>query len=291
MRYDGLDTTRRLNVSTDELRASYRAGETVTFRSSMNYPAYVTRTEVRILDRSRARATRSWRPCRSRRTEPPTGRCRAMGRAITPMCCAPMTRRDGTTRRQALALMRTERAFPTHATAGAPFVAAGEGEDRTRIRRIPVSGGMVTVSGTDARPGSTVRVNGEAVPVDARGRFVTTRILPAGDRVVIVDIDGQRHRRDVTIPSSEWFRVGIIDITAGWRDDESESAKTRPMLTAVQRSTPRARRRAAGRSPDRWTPVMDRSRIFSSVSTNKDPRRVIERLREKRRRSLSDLWR
>ena len=70
------------------------------------------------------------------------------------------------------------------------------------------------VSGTDARPGSTVRVNGEAVPVDARGRFVTPRILPAGDRVITVDIDGQRYRRDVTIPASEWFRVGIIDITA-----------------------------------------------------------------------------
>ncbi len=141
VRYDGLDTTRRLNVSTDDLRASYRAGETVTFRSSMNYPAYVARTEVRILDRSRRGnpvvATRADRGERDRRL----GSCPSDGPddyAYVLRTYDAAGRYDET---QPLALMRTERAFPTHSMAGAPFVAAGEGEDRTRIRRIPVSGG------------------------------------------------------------------------------------------------------------------------------------------------------
>lgn len=278
VRYDGLDTTRRLNVSTDDLRASYRAGETVTFRSSMNYPAYVARTEVRILDRSRrgnpvvatvpiaANGTADW-------TMPSDGQD---DYAYVLRTYDAAGRYDET---QPLALMRTDRAFPTHSMAGAPFVAAGEGEDRTRIRRIPVSGGTVTVSGTDARPGGTVRVNGEAVPVDARGRFVTTRILPAGDRVVTVDIDGQRYRRDVTIPASEWFRVGIIDITAGWRDDGSIDEEE----TYVDG---RAAIYAKGKTQGGWTitgsldtgngPIED---IFDRLN-DKDPRRVIERLRE-----------
>lgn len=278
VRYDGLDTTRRLNVSTNDLRASYRAGETVTFRSSMNYPAYVSRTEVRILDRSRrgnpvvatvpiaANGTAGW-------VMPDDG---TRDYAYVLRTYDSAGRYDET---QPLALMRTERAFRTHSMSDVPFVAAGEGEDRTRIRRIPVSGGTVTVSGTSAGPGSTIQVNGEAVPVDSSGRFVTTRILPAGDRVVTVDIDGQRYRRDVTIPASEWFRVGIIDITAGWRDDGSIDEEE----TYIDG---RAAIYAKGKTQSGWTitgsldtgngPIED---IFDRLN-DKDPRRVLDRLRD-----------
>lgn len=278
VRYDGLDTTRLLNVSTDDLRASYRAGETVTFRSSMNYPGFVRRTEVRILDRTRrGNAVVAVVPIA------PNGTAGWVMPGDGPADFAYVLRtyddRGRYDETRPLALMRTERAFPTHSTTGTPFVLAGEGEDRTRIRRIPVSGGTVTVSGTNARPRSTVTVMGEPVPVDNRGRFVTTRILPAGDRIVTVEIDGQRYVRDVTIPESEWFRVGIIDITTGWRTDGSVDEEE----TYIDG---RAAVFAIGKTQGGWTitgsldtgngPIGE---IFERLN-DKDPRRVLDRLRD-----------
>ncbi len=276
--FDGLDTRRRLNVSTNDLRTAYMAGELITFRASMNYPAYVQRTEVLILDRSRRgnpvvatvpiapNGTADW-------TMPADGSSEL---AYVLRTYDARGRYDET---QPLGLMRTERAFATHATDSTPFIAAGEGEDRTRISRIPVSGGTITVSGRNARPGSSVTVMGEPVPVDANGRFVSTRILPAGNRVVTVDVDGQRYVRDVTIPASEWFRVGIIDITAGWRDDESLG----DTATYVDG---RAAIYAKGKTQGGWSitgsldtgngPIED---IFDRLN-DKDPRRVLDRLRE-----------
>src|SRR5699024_3702969 len=57
-----------------------------------------------------------------------------------------------------------------------PVVAAGEGDDMTARRGIPVRGGAVTVSG-NAGGADRVTVLGEAVPVDPSGRFVVQRIL------------------------------------------------------------------------------------------------------------------
>jgi len=58
--FDGLQIIPRLNVSTDDLRASYKAGQQVTFRSSTNYPGWIARAEVVVIDRASrtARAAR-----------------------------------------------------------------------------------------------------------------------------------------------------------------------------------------------------------------------------------------
>lgn len=278
VRFDGLDTTRRLNVSTDDLRASYRAGETVTFRSSMNYPVYVSRTEVRILDRSRR-----GKPVVATVPIAANGIARWVMPGDGPADLAYVLRTYDEQGRfdetQPLALMRSEGAFAPHQTNGTPFVVAGEGEDRTRIRRIPVSGGTITVSGDNARPRGTVLVMGEPVPVDNRGRFVTTRILPAGDQVVTVEVDGQTYVRDVTIPASDWFRVGIVDITAGWRRDGSIDEDE----TYIDG---RAAIYATGKTESGWTitgsldtgngPIDE---IFERLN-DKDPRRVLDRIRE-----------
>ena len=50
VRFDGLTVTPRLAVSTSDLRRTYVAGDTVTFQASANYPAYISRGEVRIVD-------------------------------------------------------------------------------------------------------------------------------------------------------------------------------------------------------------------------------------------------
>lgn len=228
VKYDGLDRRRLLNVSTHDLRAAYRAGEAITFRASSNYPAAIARAEIRIIDR----AARGF-PVVTRLAVQPNGTVTwAMPRngsgeyAYVLRVYDEKGRFDETA---ALDLNRTTRAFETHETSGGPVIAAGEGEDRTRIRHIPVRGGMVTATGTGLAPGATVRVMGEDVPVDASGRFVVTRILPAGDHVVTVETtqDGRTRtiRRDVEVPASEWFGVGIADLTFGRRlqDDMIEA--------------------------------------------------------------------
>lgn len=277
VRFDGLDLTKRLNVSTADLRQAYRAGETVRFRTSMNYPAYVARTEVRILDRSRlgsptvatlptaANGTVDW-------VMPATG---AGDLSYVVRTYDAQGRYDET---QPLALTRTEAALETHATAGTPFVAAGEGESRLRRQTIPVSGGMVIAAGSGARPGGTVTVMGEAVPVDDQGRFVTSRILPAGDQIVTVEVNGRQIVRDVEIPAHDWFYVGLAEATFGTREDrntgENESYTDGRIAGYVKGKT-QAGWRVTASVDSGDGPIED---VFERLN-DKDPRRVIDRIR------------
>ena len=275
VRFDGLGARRLLNVSTQDLRHAYRAGETVTFRTSMNYPAYVTRTEVRILDR-----TRRGNPVVASLPTAPNGTVDwvmpGSGAADLSYVVRTYDARGRFDETQPLALTRTDKAFDTHETAGAPFVAAGEGESRLRLRNIPVTGGMITASGSGARPGGTVTVMGEPVPVDAQGRFVTSRILPAGDQIVTVDVNGRRILRDV---ESDWFYVGLAEATFGRREDRAtgvDESYSEGRLAGYAKGRTRGGYRVTA-SVDTGNGPIDE--IFERLN-DKDPRRVLDRLRE-----------
>lgn len=54
IKFDGLDTKPRLNVSTTDLRRTYQGGEALHFIASSNYPAWISRSELRIFDQSKA---------------------------------------------------------------------------------------------------------------------------------------------------------------------------------------------------------------------------------------------
>lgn len=220
IRYDGLDHSTILNVSTNDLRASYRGGDRVTFRTTTNYPHYLRRAEVLITDTGKPgepvvatlpvapNGSVSW-------TMPASGGSGNYSYVLRVYDSA--GRYDETV---PLDLHRSAEAFARHATSDQPIVAAGEGEDRTRLRNIPIRGGRVTVFGERVEPGSKVRVGGEPVPLDPSGRFVASRILPAGPQVVDVEITGKdgrsrTYKRAVTIPKSDWFGVGIVDLTFG----------------------------------------------------------------------------
>ncbi len=96
------------------------------------------------------------------------------------------------------------------------------GHDNTLRRNIAVKGGNVTVSGRNIPPGFVPSVFYGPVPVDPEGKFVSQQILPYGDRTVRVDVyntDGQglTVNRDIHIKHTDFFYVGLGDLTLGQR--------------------------------------------------------------------------
>ena len=225
VRYDGLNIRPLLNVATSDLRGTFQAGEKVTFRTSANYPAWITRSEIRIIDRqalgSSALTTLPATPNGFVAWDMPEAGSGDFAYVLRVYDA--QGRFDET---QPLALRRSREGFVVHDNVGKPLIAAGEGEDRARLRNIPITGGMVTASGQGGRPGGFVTVMGESVPVDGAGRFVVSRILPPGDQIVTVNAQGQRIVRDVEVPRQEWFYVAIADVTYGRRlqDELNDSA-------------------------------------------------------------------
>ncbi|WP_299191215.1 hypothetical protein [uncultured Litoreibacter sp.] len=218
VKFDGLGADPSLNLAVTGEPRDYKPGELITFRSKTNYPAYLARGEVRIVDYSnrsgpRVVAVIPVEPNGSVSFAMPEGDDLA---AIHRVYDA-RGRFDET---EPLGLnQRDDRGL---------FVANDEGADRTAVSRIPVSGGAVTVYGTGVRPGATVNTLGATVTPDPDGSFVVQRILPAGDADVDVRISGGGEdvylQRGVTIPRSEWFGVATVDLTFGYRADGGKNA-------------------------------------------------------------------
>jgi flagellar motor protein MotB len=94
----------------------------------------------------------------------------------------------------------------------------GYGESRIASRNIPLRGGTVQAHGTAIPGGHSVWVAGYAVPVDGEGRFVAEEILPDGMHTVEVAVldragNGELFLRDLALKKSDWFTVGIADLT------------------------------------------------------------------------------
>ena len=184
-----------------------------TVQSWMNYPAWVKRGEVRLIDLAA-----------------PGGPRVVSVVAIDPNGQASLTlpdtedlvvvhrvydnagRYDETA---PVALFRAAgRAVPTDRETGQE-----QGQDSTAVRRIPIRGGAVTVSGSGLAPGAVVTALGATIRPDASGDFVIQRILPPGDVAVPVRVSGGGENimlePVVTIPKSEWFTVATGDLTYG----------------------------------------------------------------------------
>ncbi|QUJ78259.1 hypothetical protein KDD17_17945 [Sulfitobacter albidus] len=223
VQFDGLEVRPRLAALITNAR-SPRAGETMTVRSEMNYPAYVTRGEIRITDvaaRGGARvvATAPIAANGEASLRVPEGETLVMTYRVYDK----NGRFDET------------RPLPLTPSVDAQGDFAGEGAelgtDLGGIRRIPVYGGAVTVSGSDVRPGAVIDTLGERVRPDPSGNFVLQRILPAGDRAVAVKVTGAGENtyieRDISIPRAEWFSTAIVDLTFGRRFDDADGTLDR----------------------------------------------------------------
>ncbi len=218
VKFDGLGARPRLDI---ELQgADGRAGQIVTVQSRMNYPAYVTRGELRIIDREKGRVVQ---------TVPidPNGQARftlPQGDALQ------VVHRvyDARGRYDETAPVSLMRPDTRDGLSEAEFTE--EGSDATRRRAIPVNGGAVTVYGTGLRQGAVVHTLGERVAPDASGGFVLQRILPAGDHAVDVRVSGAGENvhltRDINIPKSDWFYVATADLTWGKRFPKGEPSYT-----------------------------------------------------------------
>nr|AFP55392.1 conserved hypothetical protein [Sulfitobacter guttiformis] len=219
--FDGLEVRPRLTALITNERTP-RAGDVMQVQSQMNYPAYVTRGEIRLIDTAarggpRVVATAPIAANGTANLQVPQGDDLIMVYRVYDA----QGRYDET---RPVPLRTPNPGEVTDLEAPPPEL----GIDGGGIRRIPVYGGAVTVSGTDVRPGAVVSTLGETVRPDPSGAFVLQRILPAGDQSVAVKVNGAGEdtyvERDISIPRSEWFYTGIVDLTYGLRTQGGVSA-------------------------------------------------------------------
>ncbi len=235
VKFDGLEIEPILNVSTVDTRRTYQAGESVEFATSSNYPSWIARSEIRIYVRGGdndgalvskipvgANDTTTW-TMPSTETE---DEYRYVLRVYD--------HRDRYDETNPLSIARTSRAIERQQTSDDQIaIAAGNGEDRTAFRNIPVYGGAVTVYGRHVPVGSEVVALGETIPVDGNNSFVVQRILPPGDHTVDVSVDGVKDAglnfdREITIPANDLFYVGLVDVTVGKRFGDAELVAANP---------------------------------------------------------------
>ncbi len=219
VKFDGLGVKPTLNVSTMPPRASYTVGDNIQFLASTNYAAWVDHGEVRIYERGKRKASGLVQVIELKNDATaewvlPSG---------TPDQLEYVLRvydEDGRyDETLPLSINVASAGFATHDN-GETATAPGYAEDRTAVRNIDVAGGAVTVYGKNVPPDYSVSVAGEPVPVDGDGSFVVQRIFPSGSHRVAVNVnkdgEGLDFSRDIEIPETEWFYVGLADFTLGY---------------------------------------------------------------------------
>jgi uncharacterized repeat protein (TIGR01451 family) len=247
--FDDLESEPRLSVTSQPIALPVQnagrdggAAGTVRFRTYTNYAHFIQRSEVRIFERDQ-----------SLRAEPvavlEVGRDGfAQWQPAAEWFASPMRElkyvlraydEEGhfdETAAQSLWIVHGSPVDPTRLDAGAEADAsdaapegnerpqrdellAGYGESGALSRNIPLgSVGSVKVHGRGIPPQHTVWLAGAPVPVDEHGDFVAEVVLPSGMHTVEVAVldeagNGELFLRDLEFDESDWFYVGIADLT------------------------------------------------------------------------------
>lgn len=274
LRFDGLGIRPRLDVQTLG-EGPFAPGQSVTFRSRMNYPAFVTGGELRILD-----------------LDAPGGARTLSVLPLAPNAEVTATLPQGRTLAYVYRVMDRNRRFDetrpvllgTSQDRGLTDLATEEqGTDAAAIRRIPVRGGAVTVFVQNLAPGTRVETLGTVVTADPSGKAVIQRVLPPGAReidvrVVRPDGSGQTIRRAVTIPRSEWFYVGVADLAFGRKtsggDNGGGDSYGTGRLSGYAKGTTAAGVTVTLQADSGEDDLDD---LFSNI-LNKDPNSILDRL-------------
>lgn len=207
--FDGLGAEPRLDLEVVGTQNQFKAGDTVTLISALNYPAYVTRGELRFVSSDRGKTV--------------------LVTAIAPNGTATVQVPEGEDlvilHRVYDAQGRYDETSPIRLSGSGGTATVEEGDSLLARQRIPVYGGAITVTGQNVAPGATVVALGEEVATDSNGRFAVQRILPAGEYGVDVKVRGGGQNlmleRQLEVPGSQWFKVGTIDLTYGQRRVDS----------------------------------------------------------------------
>ena len=208
VKFDGLDVRPRLDARIDLDQSSFPSGNLVTIYNETNYPAFITRGEIRIFDTSSSKR----------------------GRVVQTINLDPNDTATFSVPDNAENLVYVYRVYDargrydeTVPTALGPDTRRTEapadielGTDATAIRRIPVDGGSVTVSGHSLPVGTSVSALGTTTRASREGKFVIQRILPDGWHAVDVVVANRPVlTRDVEVKNHDIFYVGIADLTIG----------------------------------------------------------------------------
>jgi hypothetical protein len=208
--FDGLSVKPRLDLEVLGQEKAFDPGDLVGFQSATNYPSFLTRGEVRIIDLKARGGPRTLTVV----PVDPNGQVTVRlpeGKELV----AVHRVYDSRGRYDETVPVTLSRRDDRGQTDGVE-----EGSDATARRTIPVSGGAVTVYGKHIAPGAQVQTLGEVIRPAPGGDFVIQRILPAGMHSVDVNVTGGGENigltREIEIPRSEWFYVGVADLTFGW---------------------------------------------------------------------------
>ena len=229
-KYDSLKLEPRLNVTAWPRTIAYQdladttfAENLVRFRLYTNYRTFIERAEVRIFEEKQsirdtpiavvemdADGMTQWQP-EFKTFSAPVYKLKYLVRVYDDKGLF-----DETTPQP---LWVTDRIDPSIAEADFhKELLAGYGESRVANRNIFLHGGTVQAHGTAIPEGHGVWMAGYEVPVNGTGNFVAEEILPEGMHTVEVAVldkfgNGELFLRDLALKQSDWFTVGIADLT------------------------------------------------------------------------------
>jgi flagellar motor protein MotB len=229
-KHDNLKLEPRLNVTAwprtiryQDLEDTEFAENLVQFRLYTNYHSFIERAEVRIFeeeqsDRDTPLAVIEMDDAGMAQWQPSFDSYSAAGRKLKYLVRVydEKGRFDETV---AQPLWVVDRIDPSVTAANTrEELLVGYGESRIASRNIPLRGGTVHAHGTAIPAEHGVWLAGYAVPVDREGRFVAEEILPDGMHTVEVAVldrsgNGELFLRDLALKKSDWFTVGIADLT------------------------------------------------------------------------------
>lgn len=268
---DPVDPIPRLDVEIAGVPQQHRPGDSVTLISETNYPAYIDRAEMRIIDRGapggpRLLSTVPVDPNGYTSLVIPRGRDVVVVHRVYDA----KGRYDET---RPLGLFEPDDR--------GQLDEVEEGSQFTGKRNIRVTGSSVTVSATNVAQGAVLQTLGERVRPDPNGRLVIERILPVGDHVVDVSIIGGGQNlaltRPIEVPGAEWFYVAVADLTYGryrsGADDSSYSETKGRFQYYVEGETENGYQITSSLD----TGEEELSEIFKRLD-EKDPNDIIERI-------------
>ncbi len=287
VKFDGLDVKPVLNVSTHDLRRGYEAGETVRFNATSNYPAWIASSEIRIFDNAAPNNNKPLAVVPVNRGGQSGWQMPGSGAEEYRYVLRVYDNKGRFDETESLSIFRASADLPKREVDG-EIISAGNGEDRTAVRNIPVYGGAVTVYGRNIPEGFKVRAIGEDLPIDGDQQFVVQRILPPGDHRVAINVDdakgdGLEFNRAIHIPANDWFYVGIADLTVGKRfgggsllsaDGDYDDVYTKGRLAFYLKGKIKGKYLLTAAAD---TAEGDLDTLFSNLN-RKDPRQLLRRI-------------